>query len=414
LFDVHFCPRVVQRLQSNRDCAVLAGFLGYLDDRGHRRNTIHQYLRAAELFLRYLRRCRQVIASIDEVAVRSFAFHRRSTPRTGRSTHAALRHLLRYLRETGAANVPSESTKPALERLISEYDSHLDRVSGLAPATRLYRRRYARLFAQFVFGSERMDWRTLRSEQIHDFIAQFGTKGRTAAAQVAAVSLRSFLRWLLFLGRVKACVVASVPNFRRWRLASLQMVLSDGQLKSFLESFDRTHPTGSRDYAMALCMADLGMRVSEVADLRIDQVDAERGVLHLSAGKSRRERLLPMPDRVRQAVTAYICRGRPETTEPYLFVRHRLPIGAAVTRELVRGVMRRGYARVPGCDRLTGTHVLRHTAATRLQRAGADLKQVADILGHRSLDTTAIYTKLDLRQLAEVALSWPVPKEVHS
>lgn len=91
-----------------------------------------------------------------------------------------------------------------------------------------------------------------------------------------------------------------------------------------------------------------------------------------------------------------------------------LPIGAAVTRELIRGVMRRAYATVPGCEHLTGTHVLRHTAATRLQRAGADLRRVADILGHRSLDTTAIYTKLDLGRLTEVALPWPVGKEVRS
>ena len=171
---------------------------------------------------------------------------------------------------------------------------------------------------------------------------------------------------------------------------------------------------GRRDYAMALCMADLGLRVSEVADLRVDQVNAECGVFQLAAGKSRRERLLPMPQRVRQAVMTYIRQGRPQTDELRLFVRHRVPIGAAVTRELVRGVMRRAYATVPGCEHLTGTHVLRHTAATRLQRAGADLKRVADILGHRSLDTTAIYTKLDLGRLTEVALPWPVGKEVRS
>lgn len=165
---------------------------------------------------------------------------------------------------------------------------------------------------------------------------------------------------------------------------------------------------------MALCLADLGMRVSEVADLRIEQVDAKCGVFRLAAGKSRRERLLPMPQRLRQAVLAYIRRGRPRTDEPRLFVRHRVPVGMPVTRELIRGVMRRAYAVVPGCERLTGTHVLRHTAATRWQRAGADLKRVADILGHRSLDTTAIYTKLDLDRLTEVALPWPNGEEARS
>jgi site-specific recombinase XerD len=76
--------------------------------------------------------------------------------------------------------------------------------------------------------------------------------------------------------------------------------------------------------------------------------------------------------------------------------------------------MRRAYASVPGCEDWTGTHVLRHTAATRLHRAGADLKRVADILGHRSIDTTVIYTKVDFDRLAQVALPWPGGKEVPS
>ncbi len=85
-----------------------------------------------------------------------------------------------------------------------------------------------------------------------------------------------------------------------------------------------------------------------------------------------------------------------------------------MTRELVRWVMRRAYAVVPGCEQWTGTHVLRHTAASRLQNAGANLKQVADILGHRSLDTTMVYTKVDLDRLVEVALPWPHCKETRS
>ena len=82
-------------------------------------------------------------------------------------------------------------------------------------------------------------------------------------------------------------------------------------------------------------------------------------------------------------------------------------MGNAIGPALIRGVIRRAFARVEGCTHLAGTHVLRHTAATRLYRGGASLKEVADLLGHRSLDTTAIYTKVDLTALAAVALPWP-------
>lgn len=414
MFDVYFCPRVVQRLQRNRDAAVLAGFLGYLDRVGYRRNTIHLYVRAAELLLRWLRRSKRLLSSIDEQTVRWFTRHCRSARGSQNTMHAALRQLLSHLRAAGVATARAATATRAVERLVGDYDSHLDSVCGLADATRLYRRRYARDFVQFVFGSGRMDWRRVRIEHARDFIAQYGTHNRTAAAQVAAVSLRSFLRWLQFQGRVNSRLVASVPHFRQWRCESLPTVMSDVQLNLFLATFDRSHATGRRDFAMALCLSDLGMRVSEVADLQIDHVDAESGVFRLAAGKARRERLLPMPRRVRQAVLAYIRRGRPQTEELRLFVRHGVPVGTAVTSELIRGVMRRAFAVVPGCERLTGTHVLRHTAATRWQWAGADLKRVADILGHRSLDTTAIYTKLDLDRLTEVALPWPNGEEAHS
>jgi site-specific recombinase XerD len=76
-------------------------------------------------------------------------------------------------------------------------------------------------------------------------------------------------------------------------------------------------------------------------------------------------------------------------------------------------VIRRAYAAVPRCERLTGTHVLRRTAASRLLRAGADLKRIADVLGHRSIDTTAVYAKVDVDRLAAVALPWPGAGEVH-
>jgi site-specific recombinase XerD len=165
---------------------------------------------------------------------------------------------------------------------------------------------------------------------------------------------------------------------------------------------------------MALCMVDLGLRVSEVAGLTINNLEEVSGILRLSGGKSRRDRELPMPRRLRQAVTKYIHCDRPKTNDQHLFLRYRPPVGIGVTRELVRGVMRRAFAEVSGCEGWTGTHVLRHTAATRLHRAGADLKRVADILGHRSIDTTVIYTKVDLPRLRDVALPWPAAKEVQS
>ena len=157
-------------------------------------------------------------------------------------------------------------------------------------------------------------------------------------------------------------------------------------------------------------MGELGLRAGEVSDLTLDDVDESAGTVRIVAGKTRRGRVLPMPLRVRQGVFAYIRHGRPTSCHQHLFLRHRAPASVSVTRSLVRGVVRRAFAKVSGCERLTGTHILRHTAATRLIRAGADIKQIADVLGHRSIDTAAIYAKVDVDRLSGVALPWP--KEV--
>jgi site-specific recombinase XerD len=412
MFDVYFCPRVVHRLQSDAHAEILKGFLDYLHGRGHARLTIQNYVHAAELFLRWIRRHRYPLTAVDELIVRRFACRDQLKSRPAASTHAALRHLLRHLRDKGLISPRATTATPAVEKILSEYDAYLHGVAGLAAATRLYHRRYAREFLDFVFHSQRIQWKRICPSHVQLFIGQYGENGRISAARVGAGSLRSFLRWLEYLGRITPNLIGAVPHTRHWRLVSLPTVMTDDQLQRFLTSFDQSCPSGCRDYAMAVCMVDLGLRVAEVAGLTVDDVEVNADKLRLSTNKSRRDRVLPMPQRVRQAVITYLRRDRLDTDHRQLFVRHRVPLGAPVTRELIRGVMRRAYARVPGCESWTGTHVLRHTAATRLHRAGADLKRVADILGHRSIDTTAIYTKVDVERLHQVALPWPCEREV--
>jgi integrase len=183
--------------------------------------------------------------------------------------------------------------------------------------------------------------------------------------------------------------------------------MTDEQLRQFLACFDQSTPTGRRDYAMALCQVDLGLRVSEVSMLHLEDIGWRNATLRIDGGKSGRTRELPLIDGVGRAIADYLRNGRPVTTCRRIFVRHTVPVGTAIGTGLIRGMIRRAFSRVEGCAHWKGTHVLRHTAATRLHRHGASLKEVADLLGHRSIDTTTIYTKVDLPTLATVALPWP-------
>ncbi|MFH2001348.1 MAG: tyrosine-type recombinase/integrase [Planctomycetota bacterium] len=181
--------------------------------------------------------------------------------------------------------------------------------------------------------------------------------------------------------------------------------LSPKDLNRFLRSFDRSTPQGRRDYAMALCMADCGLRVCEVADLRLEDVDWRQATFRVPATKTRRARLLPLTSRVGRAIAAYLRNGRPLSQERGLFLLHYAPWTSA-TAFTVRGALRRAYDQC-GATPWSGPHALRHTLATRMVQQGARIKEIADVLGHVTIDTAFIYTKVNLPMLRQVAMPWP-------
>jgi integrase/recombinase XerD len=159
---------------------------------------------------------------------------------------------------------------------------------------------------------------------------------------------------------------------------------------------------------MLLCLSGLGLRPCEVADLRLDDIDWHAGTLQVRAHKTRRDAALPLPRDVGGAIVAYLRAGRPRTSERRVFVQHRRAArGAALGRLAVTHAVARALRRADVQAPMFGAYVLRHTFASRLVRQKASIKEVADYLGHRSLETTAIYAKLDLTALREVVLPWP-------
>jgi integrase len=154
-------------------------------------------------------------------------------------------------------------------------------------------------------------------------------------------------------------------------------------------------------------MLDLGLRSAEVAALRLEDVDWVRGVVSVKRSKSRRADLLPLPPTMGRAVADYLRLARPRTASRALFVRHTAPVGSPVAIRSVGNAVRYAARRAGISARCRGPHTLRRTMATRLLRTGATLKEVADVLRHGSLDTTALYAKVDRRTLDAVAMAWP-------
>jgi integrase len=240
-----------------------------------------------------------------------------------------------------------------------------------------------------------------------DFVATRARWCKPGTAKLVATALRSFLRFEQMCGRCDAKLAQAVPTIPRWRLGQIPKTLTEEQTRTLLGSFDRSTGIGKRDYAMAICLVRLALRAGEVAQLSLSDIDWRAGTLKIATSKSRRASLLPLPSQVGRAIVAYLRGGRPATTERRIFVCHGFPVGGSINSGVVRSAIRRAFDRARVAVPSKGTHALRHTAATGMIRAGVTIKEVADILGHRSINTTAIYAKVDLPRLRTVALPFP-------
>jgi integrase/recombinase XerD len=173
---------------------------------------------------------------------------------------------------------------------------------------------------------------------------------------------------------------------------------------ALLDSCDLESAVGVRDFAILALLIRLGMRRGEVAALALDDIDWRSGELLVRGKGSRRERL-PLPVDVGNALADYLRRARPVSAESRAaFVRvrapHRALSGAGISQVVIAAGHRAGLGRV-------NAHRLRHTTATELLRSGAPLVEIAQLLRHRSQQTTAIYAKVDRERLRALARPWP-------
>jgi integrase len=202
-------------------------------------------------------------------------------------------------------------------------------------------------------------------------------------------------------------LVATLPAIANWPRRHPPRVLSDVELEYFLQAFDLTNPVGLRDYAIARCLLDIGLRGDETAYLALDSIDWRNGVVTLQRTKGHRMQHLPLPRSTGEAVARYLREARPQTASRSLFVRHRAPFGVPLGVAAIRNAMNRAFVRCGLADRFCNTHVLRRTMATRLQKSGVPLKEIADLLRHGDTNTARVYARVDLERLRAVALHWP-------
>lgn len=294
------------------------------------------------------------------------------------------------------------------DNVVDAFAEYLRGVRGQTVGTHKNNVRCVRDFLDMRYGYGAVDLKRLVPKDADRFILKQAKRYKPKTINTFGSALRNFFRFLQMKGVCNGQLFNAVPKIPQWRLSSLPPSLTREEIQKFLDSFDRSTPMGKRDYAIALCLVFLGLRAGEVANLTLEDLDWRSGTLRVPLHKTRRRDLLPLPTVVGRAIVRYLRDGRPESNQRHVFIghlnRHRgWSLDAPGIRRIVRDAFDRAGLKPPS----RGTHILRHTAATQMLRKGASIKDIADVLRHRSLDTTVIYTKVDLPALKGVALPWP-------
>ena len=247
---------------------------------------------------------------------------------------------------------------------------------------------------------------SLRARDVVSFVQHMAPGMNKKRAKIMTTTLRSFLQHLRYRDQGVPDLVAAVPVVANWSMASVPRAISADQVQRLLTGIDRTTAMGRRDYAILLLLARLGLRLSEVAFLELDDIDWRTSTLNVRTKGGRRNDF-PLSHEVGEAIVDYLRQGRPSSDCPRVFLRVRAPISGFRSPGGVGSVIRHAIERAGVHAPTRGAHQFRHGLSLEMMRHGASLGEIGDVLGRRHPDTTRIYAKVDLDALRHLALPWP-------
>jgi site-specific recombinase XerD len=311
--------------------------------------------------------------------------------------------LLEVLRGRGvlAAEEPAPAGSLA-DLLLASFERYLLAERGLAAGTASGYVRHARRFLDGLAAGGGLAG-LAAADVTGAVLREAGAGLSVSAVQYFVSGLRAFLRFCFIEGLVEADLSQAALVVTGRRRSSLPKAIGRADARALLGGCDRRRALGRRDYAVIITLLRLGLRRGEVARLTLDDIDWRAGEL-LVRGKAGRADRLPLPADVGAAITSYLRRGRPASDRREVFLCARAPfepIAPGTVSSTVRRACRRaGIAEV-------GAHRLRHTTACAMVSAHVPLQQVGQVLRHRSLQSTAIYARVNLDELRQLAVPWP-------
>ncbi len=317
------------------------------------------------------------------------------------------RHLVGYLRSVGVVPPKPPPPSPIFAPLLEEWLTFLKHHRGLAPKSLvLYRGPISRFLDSLGPLATVSGLRRLRPDHVRDYVVETAHNCSRSERKSIASTLRIFLRFAWsrgYLDRDLSLAVQRVPTFKHEQLPRGPRWQDALRL---LETPDRSTPLGRRDYAVIQMLLAYGVRVGQLCSLSLDDIDWRGSRIRFPAAKGGPSVEVPLLRPVGEALVKHLRGGRPMSSSRCVFLSTDPPFRALTTTG-IRLIVARAFDKAGVATPHRGPHALRHAWATRMLSAGRPLKVIADLLGHRSLESTRIYAKVDYERLEGVGLAWP-------
>ena len=386
--------------------SYIVPFAEWLGDRGYGLVSMRNQVLMAAGFSKWLGQKGIELSDISGDHPGRYLLDRAQRPKLG--DDAALRHLLAFLRSQNAIaeEIEVDHSPSPVEQHVQAYERYLQDVRALSRQTIINYRPVVRDFINFRFTDGVVSLAQLRAVDVTDFVQKRVSRLNMRRAKIMTTALRSFLSYARYRGDIISDLAAAVPVVANWSLSSIPRAIGRAEVARLLASIDRDTPVGCRDYAMILALARLGLRSSEVVSLELNDVDWVAGQIHVR-GKAGQRNDLPLPADVGEAIADYLRKSRPRNSSRRVFLRDKAPIRGFVGPCGLGSVIRRSLKRAGINPPTKGTHQFRHGLASEMLRGGASLAEIGEVLGHRHVQTTAIYAKVDINALRTLALPWP-------
>jgi integrase/recombinase XerD len=384
-------------------------FLKHLRSAGYAERTLRKKRTVARAFSRWTIRKHIAVDDLNDDHIVAFAARSPRRRKThGKSELAVVRLFFEYLRgHAGLQRPPSQVGVSAADSLLQKYKDYLRRDRGLTGNSVLV---YAPFIRDFLAAQTSQTGRT--SPELFDvltirnFILEHTADRSSEYARLLCTALRSFFRFLLLCGQTSLDLSNAVPMFRKYRQSVPPAFLSPGEVESVL-AVTGSPLSGRRDHAILLLLARLGLRGGEVVALELDDIRWRAGEI-VVRGKGQMVDHLPLLSDVGEALALYIREDRGVSVSRRVFLRTWAPRHGLTGPAAVGHIVRRALAQA-GVHRSGrgAAHLFRHGLATKMIRHGASMSEIAEVLRHRSQNTTAIYAQVSFEALRAVALPWP-------